>query len=142
MDKYMTIGFASTEIRKEDGHEFVSIKGSTVHAGQLLNAEITVDSESAGYPAFKLLADKFETEFANKTEEYPRGFAVFFPNGVVIDDQQDRSYTDKLTGETKQGAWRLTPLRGDLASIKLGKAPPLKVEIDPEADAMLKALGI
>jgi hypothetical protein len=141
MDKYMTIGFASNQTRKEDGHAFVSIKGSTVHMGQLIDAEITIDSESAGYPAFKLLADKFDAEYAAKTENYPRGFSVFFPNGLVIAENQDRTFKDKLTGAEKLGAWGVTPLRGELASIKLGKTPPLKIEIDPEVAEMLKSLG-
>ena len=141
MQEFMTIGFVAKQARKDDGEEFISIKGQMAREGQLLDSEVVVNNDSALYTLLTKLAAKYEAEFGKAKPEYPRGFAIFFPNGVAIDPSQDRWY-DAEDGTRKQGSWSLKPIRGEAPAIELGKAPALVGRIRDDAAELLAKMGL
>ena len=146
----ITIGFAALQANKENGNEFVSVKGTTVIEDQMLDAEVLVDAKSIGdFARLRKIAEKFQAaEEAGDDSQYPRGLALEAPNGFSLDtDQERKPYVvkkGKLAGTEKLSNWVVRVIRSmDPAtpSLRIVPAPELKLEVSPEADAIMAKYG-
>ena len=148
MRNLMTIGYAATQTNKENGNEFVAVKGNVVVDGKLVNAQLNIDGRTTGdFDRVKAIAGKFrEADEAGMPDAYPRGLAIEAPFGFSIDwDQERKPFVHEKgprKGQTDISPYAVKVIRGDGPSIRLTLAPPMKVEVDPEAEALLKQYGI
>ena len=141
---YMTINFAAEQSNKTTGNPFVSVQGSAVVDGRLLDAECLVDGSTEGLAGLTRIAKAYRAAHdAERPADYPRGFALEATAGWLVDWDQAREPYQAGDGTMRPGRWVIKPLRSaEGASLRLVKAPPLKVDIDPEADALLAEYGI
>jgi len=137
MSNKMKIVFAAVQENKETGEEFISLwlRGKTQDGRYLAEAATTVDGESELFGPLSRLAAAYEAE------KKPHGFALEAPHGWHCDWEQVRGvHTDKKTGEERLNRWKVHAVEGEGASLRLTKADPIQVDIDPEAEAALAAL--
>lgn len=148
MRNLMTIGYAAVQTNKENGNEFVAVKGNVVVDGKLVNAQLNIDGKTTGdYDRVKSIAGKFrEADEAGMAEAYPRGLAIEAPFGFSIDwDQERKPFVHEKgprKGQTDISPYSVRVIRGDGPSLRLTLAPPMKVEVDPAAEELLKQYGV
>ena len=92
MNNLITIGYAAVQTNKENGNEFIAVKGNAVVEGKLINAQINIDGKTEGvYARLKTIAEKFaEADSLGSPDLYPRGLALEAPFGFGIDWDQVR----------------------------------------------------
>ena len=148
MNNLITIGYAAVQTNKENGNEFIAVKGNAVVEGKLINAQINIDGKTEGvYARLKTIAEKFaEADSLGSPDLYPRGLALEAPFGFGIDwDQTRKPFVHEKgprKGQSDISAWLIRPIRGEGASLKITLAPPLKMEVDPAAEALLAKYGV
>jgi hypothetical protein len=148
MKNTMTIGLCLPQTNKETGNEFLSIRGNLVVDGKLVNGQLTLDSRAEGaYDTLRALADKFqEAEDTQNPDLRPRGLALEAPEGFSIDWAEERKPFTHVRGP-RAGQEDLSPytvrvIRGSDVSLRIVPAPPLKVDVAPEARELLAKYGI